>query len=134
MTNAQSVRLVQILERRGVSLDFFLRCADEGLDWLDELDSTMPSSQAKFYGEIRKRHSNIVFTNEKDAQTNDDILFHMASAKLDPSEPYCADLRRNFVKKTANSMRNKVRSTSTSQILLMTLLTHGAALRRLDIR
>jgi hypothetical protein len=133
LTNEQSVRLVQILERRGVRLDFFLSCADEGLDWLDELDSAMPSSQSKFYGEIRKRHSNIVEMNEKEGQTNDDILFHMASAKVDPSEPYCAELRRNFVKKTADNMRNKVRSTSASPVLLMTLLTHGAA-QRLDTR
>lgn len=109
MTNTQSVRLVQILERRGVSLDYFLRCADQGLCWLDELDSNLPSSQAHFYDEIRRRHSNIVAMNEKEERANDDILFHMASAKLDPSEPYYAAQRRNFVKKTADSMRNKVR-------------------------
>jgi hypothetical protein len=109
VTNAQSVRLVQILERRGVRLDFFLRCADEGLGWLDELDSNKPSSQARFYDEIRKRHSNIVAMNEKEVQSNDDILFHMASANLDPSEPYYASQRRYFIEKTADSMRNKVR-------------------------
>ena len=109
LTNTQSVRLVQILERRGVSLEFFKRCADKGLGWLDELDCTKPSSQASFYDEIRNRHSNIVAMNEKDVQANYDILFHMASAKLDPSEPYYAAQRRKFVKKTADSMRNKVR-------------------------
>ena len=113
LTNTQSVGLVQILERRGVSLDFFQRCADKGLRWLDELDCTIPSSEANFYHKIRKRHLNVI-RNEKDAQAYDATLYRMACAKLDPREPYYADLRRNVVKKIADSMRNKVRSSHTN--------------------
>ena len=70
----------------------------------------MPSSQANLYDEMLRRHSNIVAMNEKEEQADDfDILFHMASGKLDPSEPYYAAQRRNFVKKNADNMRNKVR-------------------------
>ena len=132
LTNAQSVRLIQILERRGVSLDFFIGCVDEGLGWLDELDSSLPSSQAKFYEEIRKRHSNIIAMNAKNAEINDDILFHMASANLDPSEPYYATKRRDFVKKTAGSMRKKVRSLHAIVFISSPLnaANHDAALRQ----
>jgi hypothetical protein len=49
--------------------------------------------------------------NATDADTcrSDDLLFQMAIAKLDPSEPYYAEQRRNFVKKNVDKMRDKVR-------------------------
>ena len=104
---------MQILERRGVKLDFFLAAADDGLVWLSDLDSSIPGNQANFFDEVRKRHSNMVAMNENatDADTcrSDDLLFQMAIAKLDPSEPYYAEQRRNFVKKNVDKMRDKVR-------------------------
>ena len=111
LAHLKSIRLVQILERRGVKLDFFLAAADDGLVWLSDLDSSIPGNQANFFDEIRKRHSNMVAMKDKDTDVcrSDDLLFHMAAAKLDPSEPYYAEQRRNFVKKNVDKMRDKVR-------------------------
>ena len=100
---------MQILEGRGVKLDFFLAAADEGLAWLCDLDSSIPGNQANFFDEVRKRHSHMVAMDETDTDRSDDLLFHMAAAKLDPSEPYYAEQRRNFVKKNVDKMRDKVR-------------------------
>ena len=47
--------------------------------------------------------------SETDRGGSDDLLFHMAAAKLDPTEPYYAEQKRNFVKKNVDKMRDKVR-------------------------
>jgi hypothetical protein len=102
----QSVRLVQILEQRGVPLSFFQERADEGLDWLNDFIDE-GNQQASFFREVLKRHRNIIAMNECDEEA--DILYRMAAAELSPSEPYYADRRRKFVKKTVDRMRKKAR-------------------------
>jgi len=80
------------------------------LDWLDDLAGNTSDNQANFFTEVLKRHRNIIAMNETEEDLdNDDILFRMASAELDPSEPHYAERRRNFIKKTADKIRNKVR-------------------------
>jgi hypothetical protein len=91
-----------------VSIDFFLRCVDHGLDWLDELNGEKETSEDKFFQEIRNRHCNILEMNLNEEMKDDDILFYMAAAKLDPSEPFYAEQRRKFVKRTADKIRKKV--------------------------
>lgn len=104
----QTVRLVQILEQRGVPFEFFRRCADKGLEWLNSLQSNQ-DNQKHFFEEVLKRHKHIITMKEKDDIDNDDILYRMASAELEPSEPYYAEQRRKFIKKTADKIRKKVR-------------------------
>lgn len=91
-----------------MSIDFFLRCVDSGLDWLDELSGEKESSKDKFFQEIRNRHCSMLETNLNEEMKDDDMLFYMAAAKLDPSEPFYAEQRRKFVKKTADKIRKKV--------------------------
>eukprot|EP00957_Ditylum_brightwellii_P194172 14787292-Ditylum_brightwellii.AAC.1 len=83
-----SRRIIQILEYRGVDVDFFRKCADDGTKWLCRLhedSNSLLEYISKRHMEMTKRHSN----NNSDI-FHDNILFRMASAKMDINEPIYA--------------------------------------------
>uniref|UniRef100_A0A7S4VSM7 RNA-dependent RNA polymerase n=1 Tax=Ditylum brightwellii TaxID=49249 RepID=A0A7S4VSM7_9STRA len=102
-----SRRIIQILEYRGVDVDFFRKCADDGTKWLCRLhedSNSLLEYISKRHMEMTKRHSN----NNSDI-FHDNILFRMASAKMDINEPIYAQKILQLVKKEADTMREKGR-------------------------
>mmetsp|Transcript_9301 Transcript_9301/g.13817 ORF Transcript_9301/g.13817 Transcript_9301/m.13817 type:complete len:977 (+) Transcript_9301:369-3299(+) len=100
-----SLRTIQILEYRGVDIGFLKKCADDGTRWLSKLYED-PNALLEH---VSKRHSAMVSRDiESTVDTfDDDLLFRMASVKMDKSEPVFAQKILKLVKREADSMRKK---------------------------
>lgn len=104
-----NARLIQILEYRGVSTDFFIACAEKGMDWLTKI-----ADPGVFFEHVKRRHD-FIMAKEESSDLDNDLLFRMASASLDPNEPAFARRRDQFVRKEIDSMRKKVRNARKKQ-------------------
>ena len=100
-----NIRALQILEYRGVTLDFFKKKVDEGLEWIDQLKEGGSESLLLNF----KTHA-IEARIQKAAgdMFDDDLVFRMAEVRVPRNEPVFAKLIDQRVRREADLTRLKV--------------------------
>ena len=98
-----SVSLIQILEYRGVTTDFFEDCADTGTTWVTEMKRDLDQGNNRSL--IEKCPEKISDEHERGAY---DLLYHMAIANIGIDEPAMQNLVCNMWRKEIEKMRDKV--------------------------
>ena len=103
----KNVRLVQILEERGIDSALLLRFVDEGLGWLDELSAN--DSKSPFH-EIIEKHFCVGSEDGQEKDTfevdNDHIMLNLA--KVDRGEPFYNELLRKHTRRKIDGMLKRV--------------------------
>ena len=100
------VQLIQILEHRGVSIDHFIKCAEEGTMWVP-----------KMINDILKGDNESLIAKRPDKLGADDerksfgLLYRIAYAKIGIDEPIMRKLLINLLRSETKAMRKKVRRT-----------------------
>ena len=96
-----NLRLIQLLEHLGVSLETLLPFVDKGLEWLEEVSASP-------FVHLQKREAAIVSQGRDEEGYDTHLLYRMAAAKINKNEPVFFTKLNNVLKKEAERMQRKV--------------------------
>ena len=103
-----SLRLIQVLEHRGVSIEYLKKRVDDGTEWLSKLNQGGSKALLEHVHLKCNSESRVNSRDEDTDMFDDDLLFRMASVSVPRDEPAFARLIEHMVRIEAESMRNKV--------------------------
>lgn len=108
-SEGMNVQLIQILEHRGVSIDFFKECADNGTLWISKMKTEMENGNN--FDLAKKMPSKFV---GEDNSGSFDVLKKMAYAGVGLEEPVMRKLVCDLWRSETKAMRDKVRQQTNS--------------------
>ena len=99
-----NVRLIQILEHRGVDINFFTNCANSGTAWISKMKKELEKGKNRTLMDMRPEK--IADETERGSY---DLLFKLGYASVRIKEPVMRKLVCNLWRSQTKSMRDKVR-------------------------
>lgn len=99
-----NIRLVQILEDRGVELDTLLSFVNDGLKWIED----MRADPAALFDHLKKRQAAIVKQDRDEESHDTKLLFRMEGVNCNKNEPVYSKKLNAVIHKEADRMKRKV--------------------------
>lgn len=99
-----NIRLVQLLEDRGVEVDTLLSFVDDGLKWIEDLRA----DPVALFDHLKKRQAAIVQQDRDEEGHDTQLLYRMEGVNCNKSEPTYSKKLNAVIHKEADRMKRKV--------------------------
>lgn len=99
-----NIRLVQLLEERGVPFTLFQSYVDNGLKWIENLRAHPEG----LFDHLKKRQAAIIKQNPDEECHDTQLLFRMEGVNCNKNEPVYSQKLSAFIRREADRMKRKV--------------------------